>query len=78
MQRLGATVLQPPVPPPLTMPGTTLDSGYVSYRQSLKLSEPLAPCLPDEIGKTVGAYGPGIQQSRSKPESIFFETSQTP
>jgi hypothetical protein len=66
VQRSGATVLQPPVPPPLTMTGTTLDSGCVSCRQCLKLSEPPAPCLKDEVGKTVGACGPGVQQSGSK------------
>lgn len=50
------TVTQPPVPMPLTMSGTVLDNGYMNFRQSVKISEPLAPFLPDEVGKAVAAW----------------------
>lgn len=37
------------------------ESGCVSCRQFLKISEPLSPCLPDEVGKAIDACGPDIQ-----------------
>lgn len=45
----------------MMMSGTLLDNGYMNFRQSVKISEPLAPFLPDEVGKAIGACGPDIQ-----------------